>query len=276
MRVVEVQVVPGDVLLIPGDIHHDKHDQAALEVMFRVAKAAHVNRVCLVGDTFESAGVTHRKKPARRFRFGKGTIKAEREAAAPNFAALKALGTKSCDALTGNHEAWFQGVQDEYPGLMDTPWFELYGDLFDGWRVRAEHTAIKYGPLLVCHGHRLRGSLAKFAAASILANYPGQNTVCGHNHRLDQATTPTFKYGCMVSHGAWTVGHMKDRQAEIEEEVIGPFSEKHQQGFGIASFFSRGTIVDGQEKLGFDMSLFRIHRDGRDKPLCFYGGKVHR
>ncbi len=244
--------------------------------MFKVARAAHVNRVCLVGDTFESAGITHRKKPARRFRFGKGTIAAERDAAEPNLRELKAIGTEGCDVLTGNHEAWWQGVQDEYPGLMDTPWYELYGNIFDGWRVRAEYTALKYGPLLVCHGHRLRGSLAKFASASILANYPGQSTVCGHNHRLDQTTTPTFKYGKRVSHGAWTVGHLKDRDAEIEEDVIGPFSEKHQQGFGIAGFFDRGANAEGESKVGFDMTLFRIHRDAQDRPMCFYNGKVYR
>lgn len=271
MKVVERAVHPGDALLIPGDMHHDKQDQKAIELMIKVARAAGVNRVCIVGDTFESAGITHRKKPARRFRFGKGTIKAERIAAEPNIQALKELATKSADVLTGNHEAWWQCVQDDYPGLMDTPWFEVYGDLFDGWNVRKEYTALKYGPLLVCHGHRLRGSLAKYAAASILMNYPGQNTVCGHNHRLDVATTPTFKYGKQVWHGAWCVGVLKDRDEEIKEDVIGPFSEKHQQGFGIATFFARG---DG--KLGFDMQLFRIHRDTKDNPLVVYNGKVYK
>lgn len=270
MKVVEIHTDPGDRLLIPGDMHHDKQDQPAVELMIRVARAVRVNRACLVGDTFESAGITHRKRPARKFRFGQGTVAAEREAARPNLSALLALGLKSADVLTGNHENWWTGVQDEYPGLVDTEWFELYGDIFDGWHIRKEYTALKYGPLLVCHGHRLRGALAKNAAAAILGNYPGQNTVCGHNHRLDVATTPTFKYGRQVCHGAWCVGVLKDRDEEIKEDVIGPFSEKHQQGFGIATFFDRGGA------LGFDMQLYRIHRDSRDRPVVIHNGEVFR
>lgn len=279
LKVVQRKVQAGDKLLIPGDMHHDKQDQPAIDVMLKVARAAGVNRVCLVGDTFESAGISRHGslKAVRNFRFGKGTIKAERKAAKPNFEALRELGHKSRDVLTGNHEHWWSLVQDDYPGLLDTRWYEAYGDLFDGWRVRKEYTALQYGPLLVCHGHRLRGSLAKYAAASVLGNYPGQNTVFGHNHRLDAATTPTFKYGRQVWHGAWSVGHMKDRAIEIKEDKIGPFSEKHQQGFGIATFFERGFDPEtGLIKLGFDMQLYRIHRDTRDKPIVMYGGGVYR
>ena len=278
MNVIERKVRPGDALLIPGDMHHDKQDDGAIEVMTKVARAAKVNRVCIVGDTFESAGISRHKslRSAKNFRFGKGTIKAEQRAAEPIFAALRGLASKSRDALTGNHEAWWDEVQDDYPGLLDTAWYEAYGDLFDGWNVRAEHTAIKYGPLLVCHGHRLRGSLAKYAAASVLGNYPGQNTVFGHNHRLDVATRPTFKYGRQVWHGAWSVGHLKRRDIEIKEKQIGPFAETHQQGFGIASFFDRGTDKNGEEKVGFEMQLFRIHRDTNDNPVVIYGGKEYR
>jgi hypothetical protein len=277
MIVAEVKVRPGDNLLIPGDMHHDKQDQHAIELMIKVARAAKVNRVCLVGDTFESAGISRHAslRAAKNFRFGKGTIKAERKAAAPNVHALQSIATESADMLTGNHEAWWSMLQDDYQGLADTEWYELYGSIFDKWTVRPEHTAIKYGPLLVCHGHRLRGSLAKYAAATILANYPGQNTVCGHNHRLDICTAPTFKYGKQVWHGAWTVGHLKDRYLEIKETNIGPYSEKHQQGFGIATFCSRGR-ERGEEKLGFDMQLYRIHRDVNDKPFVIYAGAVFK
>jgi len=278
MMVIERKVKAGDKLLIPGDLHFDKQDQPAIDVMLRVARAAKVNRVCLVGDTFESAGISRHKslRAAKNFRYGKGTIKAEKRAAESTIRALTKIGRSSLDLLTGNHEAWWDEVQDDYPGLSDTEWYECYGDLFDGWRVRGEEVAIKYGPLLVCHGHRLRGSLAKYAAASILANYPGQNTVCGHNHRLDVATTPTFKYGRQVWHGAWTVGHLKRRDIEIKEKHIGPFSEKHQQGFGIATFFDRGKNEEGQGKTGFDFQLYRIHRDTEGNPLVIHAGKVYR
>jgi hypothetical protein len=277
MEVQEVKVQPGDSLLIPGDMHHDKQDQKAIELMIKVARAARVNHTCLVGDTFESAGISrHASMKARKnFKLGKGTIKAETKAARPNIVALGELGSKSRNVLTGNHEAWWAMIQDDVPGLADHEWWELYGNLFDGWTVRENSVALKYGPLLVCHGDRLRGSLSKYAAATILANYPGQNTVCGHNHRLDVCTAPTFKYGKQVWHGAWTVGHMKDRMLEIREAIIGPFSEKHQQGFGIATFYSRGRKVS-DEKLGFDLQLYRIHRDADDNPMVIYAGAVFK
>ncbi len=276
MKVVEVKIDTGDALLVPGDVHCDKQDTPVIELMFRVARDAGVNRGCFVGDTFESAGISRHPTLRRKVRIGKGTIKAEKKAATPIFKAMRELATKSCDVLTGNHEVWWESVQDEVPGLQETEWYELYGDIFTGYTVREEDTALMYGPLIVCHGHRLRGSLSKFAAANVLANYPGQNTVFGHNHRLEQSTTPSYKNGRPVWNGAWSVGHLKRRDIEITEKHIGPFSEKHQQGFGIATFFARGTSDYGEKKLGFDMQLFRIHRDTKDRPTVIYNGKVYK
>lgn len=276
-HIVERRVQNGDKLLIPGDIHHDKQDQAAVEVMLNLARNVGVNRVCLVGDTFESAGISRHPTLRRKVKIGKGTIKAERAAALPNIRALREIGSKSADCLTGNHEDWWDALSDDYPAFEDMKWYEAYGDLFDGWRVRKEYTAVKYGPLLVCHGHRLRGSLAKYSAASVLANYPGQNTAYGHCHRLESATTPTHKYGRQVWHGAFTVGHLKRRDVEIREKHIGPFSEKHQQGFGIVSFFDRGFDSEtGLAKQGFDITLYRIHRDTNDRPMVIHNGEVYR
>lgn len=279
MKVKAVGIQAGDVLLVPGDMHFDQQDQAAIDVMLQVAQHEGVTDVCLVGDTFESAGISRHPsmRRARAFRLGKATIKSEAAAATDTIQALRAMvdaarsDRPGLHVLTGNHEAWWAGVQDDYPGLMDTPWFELYGDLFDGWHVHEDYMALKYGSLLVCHGHRLRGSLSKYSAASVLANYPGQNTAYGHTHRLDEATTPTYKYGVPVSHGAWTFGHLKDRDAEIKDGTVGPHSEKHQQGFGLVHFFDRG---DGA--IGFDVTKVRIHRDGADKPLAVVGGVVFK
>lgn len=238
--------------------------------MFNTAVKAGVNQVCLVGDTFESAGISRHKsmRSARHFMQGKGTYKAEKAAAEEWLPDLANLGSRGANALTGNHEAWFGELQDEYPGFLGMEWHELYGDLFDGWHLHDEATALKYGPLLVCHGHRLRGSLAKNSASSVLANYPGQNTAYGHTHRIDEATTPTFKYGIPVAHGAWTFGHMKDRWAEMSDPKIGPFAERHQQGFGIISFFDRG-----EDELGFEVTKCRIHRDEKDRPFAVWAGE---
>lgn len=274
MIIRKIQPEGGDVLLVPGDIHFDSHDPKALDLMLKVAKAFRVNTVALVGDTFDSVGISRHARLRRQFRFTRGTIKAEEKAARPYLEALDAIVSSNrgsgrlggLHVLTGNHEDWWREIQDEYPGLSDTPWHELYGELFDGWHVYKEHTALKFGPLLVCHGHRLRGSLSKRSAATVLANYPGQNTLYGHTHRVDSCETPSYKYGQPVEHGAWTVGHLRDITLGLKDEFMGPLMETHQQGFALVFF----TNVGGS--LRFDVQQVNIRRGPRGKPYCLVAG----
>lgn len=292
MLVKTIDVRPRDRYLVPGDIHFDKQDDEAVELTTRVAHARRVNGVILVGDTFESAGISRHGRPGRKFRFGRGTIKSEEAAARGHIEAWRALvesargrsgvgGSKrkgppqenrtgGLHVLTGNHEHWWTGVQDEFPGLVDTPWYELYGNLFDGWHIHQEHTALKLGPLMVAHGHRLRGSLAKYSAASVLANYPGQNTLYGHTHRVDQCTRPTYKYGEPVIHGAWTIGHLRSVPDSIQDSFLGPHAESHQQGFAIVGFHEVG---DG---LWFTVEQGTIHRAAEGEPaFALISGEIY-
>jgi hypothetical protein len=276
MLVRPVHPQSGDVLLVPGDIHFDKHDPPALDLMLDVAQAFRVNTCVLVGDTFDSVGISRHGRPARSFRFGKGTIKAEAAAARPYVEALDALVSSNRGAertgglycLTGNHENWWRAVQDDYPGLLDTPWHELYGDLFDGWHILQEYSALKFGPLLVCHGHRLRGSLSTYSAASVLRNYPGQNTLFGHTHRIDQCVLPTYKYGEPVEHGAWTIGHLGRIDLELRHPFLGPLSERHSQGFALVHFHDAGG------DLRFNVTQVGVRRKPNGKPYCIVGGHL--
>lgn len=277
MIVRDIATDQGDVWLIPGDIHFDAQDDRALAVMLKVARAFRVNGAILIGDTFESAGISRHGRPGRKFRFGQGTIAAEAEAARSFIERLSALVLQNrgdpgfLHVLQGNHEAWWTGVQDEFPGLVDTPWYELYGDLFNGWHVWDETTALRLGSLLVCHGHRLRGSLSKNSAASVLANYPGQNTLYGHTHRVDQCVTPTYKYGVSQDHGAWTIGHMRDIKKELTQGQIGPFAERHKQGFALVSIHQpSGCPWRGAAR--FKVDVVTVDRDTDGAPYCVVGG----
>jgi hypothetical protein len=261
-------------MLIPGDLHFDQHDGPAIAVMIDVAGATGINSVTLIGDTFESAGLSRHKsmRSARRFRYDEGTVKAEMTAARPVMQRLSALAEPNKrHILTGNHESWLEVIKEEYPGLMDTQWWELYGDLFDGWHVHGETTALQFGKLLVCHGHLLSGALSKNSAAAVLANYPGQNTLYGHTHRVDEATTPTWKYGRATANGAWTIGHLKLREAELEDAAMAPHARRHQQGFALVNFFDYGA-----DALGFEVRKVPIMRDRSDRPFVVLDGKVYR
>lgn len=274
MAVKEIDVWPGDVLGIPGDIHADKQDNGALRVLWNVFKAFRVNTGVLIGDTFDSIGISRHPKYIRDFRWGRSTIRSEADAIRPWLEELDAIVSSNRDtgrpgglhALTGNHEAWSKLMANDYPGFLDSPWVDYYGDLFDGWHVWDEATALKFGSLLVCHGHRLRGSLSKYSAASVLANYPGQNTLYGHTHRVDTAITPTFKYGRPVDHGAWTIGHTRDMKAELEHPLLGPNAEKHKQGGAVVFFYS----VAGE--LRFKVEQVTIERDKYGKPFAVVAG----
>jgi hypothetical protein len=270
----EIPTKSGDIYLVPGDIHFDQQDNDALALTLYVASAFRANGVVLVGDTFESTGISRHGRPARSFRYGRGTIERERAAAEPWLDAFKKLvrGRRKVGGLhvlTGNHEHWWRGLQDDYPGFLDTPWHEVYGDLFNGWHVHAEHTALKFGPLLICHGHRLRGALARSSAASVLANYPGQNTLYGHTHRVDSCITPSRKYGSPVRHGAWTIGHLKDPEIEAKDPVLSTFSERHLQGFALVHFWE----VEGELK--FHVEQVTLDRGISGKPYCIVGGQLY-
>lgn len=276
MIVREIKTDPTDVLLIPGDIHADQQDDDALSIMMQVAVERRVNNFVLVGDSHESTGLSRHGRPARNFRFRRGTLASEAAALKPWLGYMQNLlrTTRSgkpggAHVLTGNHEAWFSAVQDDYPGFLDTPWHELYGDLYNGWHVYAESTALRFGPLLICHGHRLRGSLSKNTALAVLQNYPGQNTLYGHTHRVDAAITPSYKYGSPVLHGAWSVGHMKRMDIEMKDRFVGPLSERHRQGFGLVTF------KDVEGELRFNVELVTIDRTPSGRPYCIVGGLLY-
>lgn len=277
MIVREIDILPGDVTGVPGDIHFDKEDKAALRIMCDVFRAFRVNNGILIGDTFDSIGISRHPRLARDFRFGKGTIASERRHAEPWLEEIAAIVASNRDtgrrsrglhALTGNHEFWSSKMADDYPGLLDSPWSEYYGDLFDGWHVWAEATALRLGSLLVCHGHRLRGSLNRNSAVSVLQNYPGQNTLYGHTHRVECCITPTYKYGVAVDHGAWTIGHMRDIGEELANPALGVHAERHKQGFALVHHFQVGG------ELRFRVELIPIDRKPNGKPYAVVAGVV--
>lgn len=270
MKVHNLPVNPGDVYLIPGDVHFGVEDPAMLGLMTRAAIFANVNGMILVGDTFDSYGISRHPKSAKVLKNRKKvTVVEERESAEPWFTAWNEFTRpERRHVITGNHEAWWDYVQDAYPGLVGTDWWELYGDLFDGWHLHNHGTALRLGPLLVAHGDEIRGSLSQQSAATVLRNYPGQNTLYGHTHRIEVSTRPTWKYGVRVAHGAWTIGTMMDLDLAQDNRETRTFAQVHQNGFAIVSF----EEVNGE--LAFAVEQVQILKDTTGSPYFVFRGKM--
>lgn len=232
------------LLVCPGDPHFPRQDDAALACMTAAVEGTMellgIRRdeaeLCFTGDVFSSEGFSPHPALKKASMKG-GTVADEKREFAPWSNTWRGLFGK-CRAMGGNHEAW----QDTSNALDGLGWWEAYGEVLDGWEVHPEGTKLRYGSLVVAHGHDLRGALAKHSAASVLAEYPGQNTLYGHTHRLQQATTPTLKYGDPVVQGAWTVGMMAARNKERVDRRMRSITDRHQQGFALVHFAPSGAF----------------------------------
>lgn len=281
MKIRQLPTKPADKWVVPGDIHFDQEDPAALAVMTDVMIGEGVNGMILVGDTMNSMGISRHQslKATRHYLGGSGTIKSELFHAKPWVEDWEALITKrredesrtgGLEVIEGNHENWFNVVQDDYPGFLGMKWHELYGDLFNKWHMNDDNTGLKLTSLLIVHGDSLRGALSKKSAAKVLQEYPGQNTLYGHTHRQDSAVVGTLKDGTQEFHGAFTVGHMRDRDSELSDKYSKQHAERHRQGFGLITI-----IPIGNKTLGFNVDLVPIHRDENDRPFAVIGGRLY-
>lgn len=231
MIVKQLKVSRGDKFLIPGDIHFPLHDPDLLSLLCSHSGSWGVGGVILIGDTFDCFGLSRHQKNAAQAAT-RGSIAREVAAAKPWLARL-GEGMKYREALTGNHEDWFDDLVDENPALEGMTWDYAYSGALTGWNVRPYGTALKVGKLLVTHGCELAGSLSKHSAKSVLGNYPGQNTMYGHTHRVDVATAISYKYGKQEKHSAWTIGHSRDPDVVMSDKVQRSWARSWEQGFAL-------------------------------------------
>lgn len=265
MKFKKFAVKTSDRLFIPGDIHFPVHDGQLLDLYGRSLSALGVTRSVFIGDTFDSFGLSgHRKAAAARRT--RGRIKDEIKAAKPYIKKFTKHG--EVDVLTGNHEDWWDDVVEENPALEGFEWWDMYEDALADCTVHPYGTALVAGCLALCHGDELKGSLAKNSAASVLANYPGQNVLYGHTHRVDVCTRPTEKYGKATAHGAWTIGHTRDVEAVQDDKYLRQHAGNWEQGGAVVDFHK----ANGE--LRFNVQLFRVFRDGT-KPYFVVDGKKY-
>lgn len=239
-----IRLTTPKLLVCPGDPHFPRQDNASLACMTSAVEGT-LNllglrredaELCFTGDVFSSEGFS--PHPAlKRASVKGGTLADEKREFLPWANTWRGIFGK-VRIVGGNHEAW----QETTNALDGSGWWEPYGDVLQGIEVHPEGVKLRYGGLVVAHGHDLRGSLSLHSAYSVLLAYPGQNTLYGHTHRLQQATTPTLKHGEPVAHGAWTVGMMAARRSERADRKMRAVTDRHQQGFALVHFAPSGAF----------------------------------
>lgn len=242
-----VHVSPGDVYLIPGDIHFPIHDDAAVEAMQSWFEdwfpSKHYRRgVVLHGDTIDCHSVSRHTRSADRLAAFPRLVDEAQEARP----FLEWAGSQELMGLSvaGNHSKWLTAVIDNNPGLSGAPGM-LLPNLLGFQDIRGVEwlphgTWVTLGDKVgVIHGDRLPST-----PASVANKFPEQLTYYGHTHRLAAHFRTTYDIGGNPStRGAVNVGHL----SRVPEYVSEP---DWQTGFGAVEFF--GDRGNGQP-------FFRVH-----------------
>lgn len=221
---------------IPGDWHIPNHHRALSTLMLRHAADLRPNFVLLQGDTVNAQGLS-------RFRTQKDpvdqvSLKREAAAAAPLLHALAATATDGAYAGPGNHEKFIIRLAGEEPAFQDMEWWEAWDPAFADYQVLPADYRAKIGHLIVEHGDDLKGSLQKQSAHNVLRNYPTQNTLYGHTHRIQHAQVSTAAGGVPTAHGAWTIGTLAD-----PDRMDGQDSDGWQYGWAVVDVRASGRFT---------------------------------
>ena len=116
----------------------------------------------------------------------------------------------------GNHEDRVSSLCRKFPGF-DGKWYWMFQDILPttwyflehGYRAELPQRTNNGLPIIVEHGDKAQyGGVP--SADKLVSSYPGQCTIIGHNHRVQQALKTTWKQGKSLVSSAFTCGHMSD------------------------------------------------------------------
>lgn len=247
--ILRVDVKPGDHALFWSDVHAPIHDRGAMDIVCQAHEILQPRISIAGGDIVDTNGLSRHRKAAQQ-QLEHGSLIAEAETIRGEVERIERNSVYQI-YLGGNHEGRVERLVDDVPALAGVlHWYTPFQSVFGNWETPELGAGVLLGPVLFVHGDGLAGSLAKYPAAAVLANYPGQCTVFGHCHKIDVATRPSLRYGRQTVHGAWTFGHLSDSS---KQGYAAAFRHAWQLGFGHFEFWDRG---DG--KLGFIANPIRI------------------
>ena len=265
-----VAVSPGDVYLVPGDMHFPTHDEAAVDAMVRwfedrYVRSARGHRcgVVLQGDTEDLYGISKYPKKAQRL-YSKSKVIDEVKAATPflSWAAGLPLGAYK---VLGNHEGRLARLFDEHPALdgCAISFGEITGlNGIDGLEILDPWSRVFLGDsVMIVHGDE---PYFPKRAHLVASKYPDVVTLYGHTHRAESYYTTSYgPDGRPRIRAAFNVGHMCD--VAQQDYVSDP---NWQTGFAVVEFFGeRGGEGQGAPRPFFRVQQHLVFRDSEGRAV---------
>jgi predicted phosphodiesterase len=202
---------PRSLLIIP-DIHVPVHHERAVDAMLEFATDVKPGMTVQLGDFYDVYGISSFLKHPKRMREKGGTLHEEAQAGRSIWLALLDA-SDDVRFLPGNHEFRVEReIVCNNPALFEHPALDLRGmfEIPDAVKVYPYDTKLKVGNINISHGHKLRGSLNKYSAANVLANYPNEVNVYGHGHRIDGCERTVYNADRPRYYGAFQIGWLGD------------------------------------------------------------------
>lgn len=196
---------------VPGDIHLPFHDPVALgQALYRPSSEG----LFIQGDLIDFYWISRwPKKPDELKAAG---YEATREAVLGFVSAVQ----KRFEHVVygaGNHEDRVANLARNYPGF-DGKWYWILRDVLPttwtylphGYRAELPQRTPNGQPIIIEHGDRALYNIKVPTAENLVTAFPGQCTIIGHNHRVQQAAKTTWKQGKMTVTTAYSCGHLSD------------------------------------------------------------------
>jgi hypothetical protein len=196
--------------VIPGDVHLPLHDTKAVNL----ALSSKGNGLFIQGDLLDFYWISRWPKDSVQ-------TKAAGYEATRNAVMQFVAATGRFEYVIyggGNHEDRVGNLSRSYPGF-DSSWWWMLRDVLPttwtylphGYRAELLQKTTSGLPIIVEHGDRATHIKAP-TTDHLVAAFPGQCTIIGHTHRVQQSMRTTWKKGKSIVTSAYSCGHLSDCQ----------------------------------------------------------------
>lgn len=195
--------------VIPGDIHLPLHDPSAIKHLW----ARQETGMIITGDLVDLYWLSSWPKSGDKL---KASGYQATRTYLMEFVSCVSNLYDNVVYIAGNHEKRIKGLTAKFPGF-DGDWCWMFKDILPttwhyldhGARVELPQRTHNGLPIVIEHGDMAQyGGVP--SAEKLAVAYPGQCTIIGHNHRLQQSLKTTWNRGKASTSMAFTCGHMSD------------------------------------------------------------------